>query len=172
MKLKYKGQLIRRSNEPYFNHLNFVAKLAEKAIPFGFEIGICHDLLEDTETTSAELQSELLGFGYAIEDAVFITGCVVELTDVFTKKMYPSTPKSIRKEKEAARLSSISATAQTVKYADLLYNVGWTLEYDQKKALGYLQRKEMLLLKMNKGNRKLWKKLFEIITEAIKTLGN
>jgi (p)ppGpp synthase/HD superfamily hydrolase len=171
VKTKHDGQLIKKTIEPYYNHLIFVAETVRKATPLGFEIGLCHDLLEDTDTNEAELEKQLITFGYDLLDARFITYCVVELTDVFTKEAYPHLSKSSRKAKEADRLSMISPASQTVKYADLLYNVGWVLKYNHKKALKYLKAKKKLLALMDKGDRKLWKRVSKVIEQAIMELG-
>jgi len=154
--LKHAGQLIKRTDEPYFNHLITVATLAKSAAELGYEIGLCHDLLEDTCTTEAELLKALLDFGYSDQQANFITSCVVELTDVFTAAAYPHLSKSKRKKLEAARLLTISPAAQTVKYADLIYNVNWVLKYDLKHVKRYVLKKQLLLAGLNRGDQDLW----------------
>ena len=45
--------------------------------------------------------------------------------------------------------------AQTVKYADLIYNIGWVLRYQRKKVKGYLKRKLRLLKQLDKGDTTL-----------------
>lgn len=155
--LKHAGQLIKRTGEPYFNHLIAVADLAS-CIELGYEIGLCHDLLEDTSTTEAELSAALLDFGYNGKQANLITHCVVELTDVFTASAYPNLSKSKRKKLESARLLTLSPVAQTVKYADLIYNINWVLKYDLKHAQRYLLKKQRLLSGLNRGDQNLWQK--------------
>ena len=155
VKTRHGAQLIRRTKEPYFNHLTAVAEMAAPALTLGYEIGLCHDLLEDTGTTQEELKAALLSFGYPNGDADFITICVVELTDVFTADNYPELSKAERKKGEAARLITMSAAAQTVKYADLIYNLNWVLTYDQKHAHKYRKKKLLLLAELDKGNDEL-----------------
>lgn len=155
IKEKHHGQLIRLTDEPYVNHLLFVAEKAGAAIPLGYEIGLCHDLLEKTDTTANQLNKKLLSFGYPEIQALHITGCVVELTDVFTRKAFPELRKKERKKKEAARLAGISTDAQTVKYADLLYNINWTVTHDKKNMADYLHRKQKLIVSMTNGNELL-----------------
>ena len=152
---KHSGQLIRRTKEPYFNHLTAVAEMAAPVLTRGYEIGLCHDLLEDTPTTQEELTAALLRFGYPDREAEFITSCVVELTDVFTAKAYPELRKTERKDREAARLIRMSSAAQTVKYADLMYNLKWVLQYDQQHAGKYIRKKALLLAEMTGGNEEL-----------------
>jgi (p)ppGpp synthase/HD superfamily hydrolase len=171
VQLKHRGQLIKKTDEPYFNHLLRVAGMAgETPTPFAYEIGLCHDLLEDTETKVVELQTAMQGFGYLQSDTAYIVACVVELTDVYTKKAYPQLKKAKRKEKEANRLIKISPAAQTVKYADLIDNIAWILKYDRKKAVAYLDKKNLLLLRMDKGNDGLRKKAFGVINHALRNL--
>ena len=164
---QYNGQRIKISGEPYMNHLLAVAKMAAGAAPFGNEIGLCHDLLEDTSATPAQLYAALLGFGYTEAAADHITDTVVELTDVFTKAAYPELRKRERKECEAQRWLKLSSAAQTVKYADLLYNIPWVLRYQPGKAKKYIRRKVRLLAKLDKGNPALYLRTLEVIDAAL-----
>jgi (p)ppGpp synthase/HD superfamily hydrolase len=167
VKRQHEGQLIRRSAEPYLNHLTAVAGLAA-IIPFGYEIGLCHDLLEETRVTQLQLQNQLKSIGYDNQEALLISGCVSELTDVFTKDSFPDVDKKTRKKREAARLTQVSSAAQTVKYADLLYNTQWMLKYDLKHAKKYLQKKKSLALKMSNGNQVLHEHLIHTIEDALR----
>ena len=166
---RHQGQLIRKTNDPYFYHLFAVAEMAGPLTRLGYEIGLCHDLLEDTPTTAKDLLQALINFGYTGEEAGYITGCVVELTEVFTLALYPALSKKERREKEAARLAAISPGAQTVKYADLLYNIGWVLQYTPKKAKKYLKRKERLVSRMINGDAGLRHQTLETIRQALAT---
>lgn len=157
--LKHKGQIIRRTDLPYFKHLITVATLAGAVVELGYETGLCHDLLEDTTVTSTELYDALSGFGYSDNDAGLITKCVVELTDVFTDAAYPDLSKKERKNLESARLATISGLAQTVKYGDLIDNISWVLKYDQKHAKKYLKKKQLLLESLTWGNLNLRQQL-------------
>lgn len=58
--LKHFGQKRKYTNEPYVNRLRAVAEMADGKCKFGYEIGLCHDLLEDTDCTGAELSETLL----------------------------------------------------------------------------------------------------------------
>lgn len=163
---KHQGQVIRRSGRPYFEHLAAVAAMAAPFTHFAYEIGLCHDLLEKTGTTSEELMQSLLHFGFHIDQAAYITDVVVELTDVFTKSAYPLESKEDRKQKEAERLINSSAGAQTVKYADLADNIQWMLKYD-KQLNGYLLRKKTLMVKMSNGNEELRRQVLDTIDRLL-----
>ena len=164
---KHEGQTIKRTEEPYFSHVAAVAALAKPAVTFGYEIGLCHDLLEDTKTTKAELWATLLKFGYDTREANLITAAVVELTDIYTSDNYPDWSKKERKDKESTRLMSVSPAAQTVKYGDLIYNIDWMLKYDQKHAKKYLLKKKLLLEGMDKGDEELREKALGVIAEGL-----
>jgi (p)ppGpp synthase/HD superfamily hydrolase len=155
---KHAGQLIRRSGKPYFDHVLAVAEMAAPYTPFGYEVGLCHDLIENPPVTPEQLLAALIQFGYTISDADEIVKEVIELTDVFSKANFPLLNKEDRKSKEAERLASISPGAQTVKYADLLYNLHWMLTYDRSNLFTYIHTKVALLKEMDKGNLVLWKK--------------
>jgi len=164
---KHKNQLIKCTTLPYFDHLNKVASLAKNATEWGYEIGLCHDLLEDTGTTSAELKTALINFGYPVTATELITNHVVELTDVFTKTAYPKLSKKKRKKLENKRLQTLSNAAQTVKYADLIDNIAWMMKYDIKHAAHYLKKKATLLLNLNLGNNQLRQRAIGIIQREL-----
>jgi (p)ppGpp synthase/HD superfamily hydrolase len=165
---KHSGQLIRRTSEPYFNHLAAVALMSVTVLKLGYEIGLCHDLLEDTDTTTEELLATLLQLGYSHASAIYITGCVVELTDKFTKTAYPQLKKKKRKKMEAARLLRLSPSAQTVKYADLIYNAEWVLRYDLKQAGKYLLKKKRLLLALTEGDPSLREQAINVMDAGLR----
>lgn len=164
---QHSGQLIRRTDEPYFNHLLAVAEMAGPYAAYGYEIGLCHDLLEETAVTAARLQEVLPGFGYTAEAARLITSAVVELTDVFTSAAYPDLDKKARKKREQERLLTISAAAQTVKYADLAYNIRWMLTYDHQHAKKYLKKKRKLVTALVCGHPVLRQRLLDRIEQAL-----
>jgi (p)ppGpp synthase/HD superfamily hydrolase len=150
---QHAGQLIKDTDEPYFNHLLYVAEMVKKSVVLGYEIGLCHDLFEETTTSVNELTENLKRFGYTNSEADHIKTSVVELTDIFTAYTYPHLRKKDRKAREAARLLTIGPDAQTVKYCDLIYNIGWMMKHEKKRAKKYLKKKQVLLLGMVKGNK-------------------
>ncbi|WCT13309.1 hypothetical protein [Mucilaginibacter jinjuensis] len=159
---QHEGQLIRKTKLPYSHHLKAVAEMADVA-PSGYETGLCHDLLEDTTVTIDALHLALLNFGYSEVEALVIVNGVVDLTNVYTKKAYQGWKKPIRKKKEAERLATISPLAQTVKYADLIYNLDWMLTFDTKHIKKYLRKKKALLEIMTNGDQYLHRKLMRSI---------
>ncbi|GAC1313646.1 MAG: hypothetical protein NVSMB24_37160 [Mucilaginibacter sp.] len=164
---KHDGQVIKSTAHPYCNHPVVVATLAKPAFALGYEIGLCHDLLEDTDTTKNELLDILLNFEYSDAEARIITTRVVELTDVFTAAAYPGLGKAARKELEAKRLQTISPEAQTVKYCDLVDNIDWVLKHDQKRAKQYLLKKQFLLADMALGDKELRQLALNLIQQGL-----
>lgn len=153
--LQHRGQLVKETYLPYMHHLDFVADLVKDRVELGYEAGLGHDLLEKTSVTPNALRTALIGFGYT--EAELITSRVEELTDVFTLGNYPEMPKKERKQREAERLAAISPAAQSIKYADLIYNIGWVKTHEPRsKARKYLLRKRSLLSLMNKGDQLLY----------------
>jgi len=164
---QHEGQIIPKNGYPYFTHLSAVAALAGGVVRLGGEIGLCHDLLEDTEITAGTLNEVLLSFGYSQTDSEIITTCVVELTDVYTVSAFGELKKNERKQLEAKRLITISSRAQTVKYADLIDNIGWVLTFDKQAAKKYLKKKLTLLKDLNKGDRGLWLMAMKLIEDNL-----
>lgn len=89
------------------------------------------------------MREALLKFNYSKADTQIIVDAIVELTDHFIKTIYPAWQKSDRKQKEAERLATISPVAQTVKYADLTYNIDWMVIYQPGKLEEYRLKKEV-----------------------------
>lgn len=114
--LKHENQVRKYTGEPYHFHLRNVADMADEKCRFGYEIGLCHDLFEDTKCTHEELLNTLIRFGYFRNEAEYIVNCVIELTDVFTSDSFPQLNRAKRKAEEAKRLHKICYESQTVKY--------------------------------------------------------
>jgi (p)ppGpp synthase/HD superfamily hydrolase len=115
---------------------------------------LLHDVLEDTDTTTHEMQDFLL----TIMDrnaALDTIKMVDELTDIYTKENYPDWNRRKRKDKEAERLSKVSANAQTVKYADIIDNSKDILNAGKQFAKKFFFECRTLLRVMDKGNEQL-----------------
>lgn len=153
--------------DPYWFHLIRVAEMADDMeIPFGFEVGLCHDILEDTPLNDlGQLKSDIIHCGYSPLDAAYISLGVYALTDQYTKENYPDLNRKERKEKEAIRLSKIAPFYQSVKYCDLIDNSESITKYDPKFAEVYLKEKEQLLEKMNGGHHFLYKRCLAILNK-------
>ena len=163
---KHRNQMRKYTGVPYYFHLNNVSTIASECSYSLGKIGLCHDLLEDTNCTENELAVFLLSIGYDLGETDFIVSCVVELTDEFTKDKYPELNRADRKKRERERLSGISPSAQTVKYADIIDNCRDIVENDPNFSKVYLEECSLLLETMDKGNKDLYKIALEMIKTA------
>ena len=163
VKYKHYGQKRKYTNEPYYNHLENVALMADEYVALGLEVGLCHDLLEDTNCSPSELAMFLLSIGYSAYETQRIVFMVIELTDVYTNKVDPKYNRSVRKELERKRLSNISEDSQTVKYCDIIDNCSTIFKYDPNFSKIYLKEKQELLSVMDKGDKDLWEEAYDIV---------
>ena len=170
VKLQHRGQKIKKSGKPYFSHVLAVAEMAGKPNSLRFEIGLCHDLLEDTDVTTVVLDAALKMCGYDKVQREYITTCVLELTDHFTKTEFPDLRKKERKQKEASRLLTIHPDAQTVKYCDLIYNMRWMKKYDQEGFEKYLIKKSEFVEALDGGDPELREKALSLMHNELKAL--
>jgi len=129
---------------------------------------LLHDVLEDTLTTKLEIESFLrtIMSDSFTEEA---TSLVEELTDVYVKDKFPRMNRRTRKQKEAERMSSVSANAQTIKYADIFDNTD--IAYDDPDfARIYLREAWELLAVMKNGNPDLRSKAIRQVESSMQRL--
>lgn len=130
---------------------------------------ILHDVLEDTDTTEADIRSFLLTLMPlgAVNKTLQL---VKELTDVYTREHYPHWNRSKRRSMEAARLAKVSGEAQTIKYADILDNSREIIPHDPNFALRFLKECRNILLLTQKGDAELRKKALEVVNNGLQEL--
>lgn len=153
---KHKGQLRKYTNTPYHEHPIRVAHLAVKYHKsnhlFLFEIGLCHDLFEDTDCTYEELYKFLVKkLKYDCIEANIICNAVERLTNQYTQEKYPELTRKTRKELELEKLANMPSYCQNIKYADIIDNISSIVKYDKKFAKTYIQEKIELLNVMRNG---------------------
>lgn len=143
---------------PYYTHLLSVAARVEQYVQNGYEteIALCHDLIEDTECSLADLSSKLMSLGYNVEEDVEILAGVDDLTDKYTHDRYPDLNRAQRKRLESVRIIASRPIAQTVKYADIIDNITSVIEHDPGFARVYAREIDNYLWKIDKGNRDLY----------------
>ncbi|WP_342084228.1 metal-dependent phosphohydrolase [Dyadobacter sp. OTU695] len=143
---------------PYYTHLLSVAARVEQYVQHGYEteIALCHDLIEDTECSLADLSSKLMSLGYSVEEDVEILEGVDDLTDKYTHERYPDLNRAQRKKLESARIIASRPVAQTVKYADIIDNITSVIEHDPGFARVFAREIDSYLWKIDKGNQKLY----------------
>lgn len=158
---------------PYYTHLLSVADRIDQYVKNGYEteIALCHDLIEDTACSLAELSSKLLSYGYNIEEDELILAGVDDLTDKYTHDKYPSLNRAQRKELEGARIIGSRPIAQTVKYADIIDNMLSLTEHDPGFARVYAREVDSYLWKINMGNPGLYAACCQLLTEVKGKLG-
>ncbi|WP_353720840.1 metal-dependent phosphohydrolase [Dyadobacter sp. 676] len=161
------------TDAPYYTHLLSVAGRVDQYVKNGYEteIALCHDLIEDTECSLAELSSKLMSLGYNIEEDEVILAGVDDLTDKYTHEKYPSLNRAQRKELEGARIIASRPIAQTVKYADIIDNMLSLAEHDPGFARVYAREVDGYLWKINKGNPELYQACCRLLTEMKERLG-
>lgn len=164
--IQHGTQVRKYTGEPYVVHLLAVARTAEEVtgVMFGFEIGLCHDLIEDVKDfTYEKLHSFLLSIDYNLTESFFICDGVEELTDVFTAEAYPDMNRKSRKEAEAKRQGTISPNSQSIKYCDLINNTESIVEHDLGFAQVYLEEKGSILKYMIGGNKEKFDECVELL---------
>lgn len=157
VKIMHGEQMRRYTNKHYWTHVLEVGTVAYEVsgIPLTLEIGLCHDLFEDTNCHKMLLYDFLHVIGYHIGEVTEIISATNELTDVFTTAKYPNLNRASRHELEARRLSKISNIAQTVKYADFLDNTKCIIKNDPGFAKRYIPEKKHVLEGCRSGNQTL-----------------
>ena len=164
----HKNQKRKYTEDPYFVHLEAVAKKVEiyldDDLPYlcvdypneFLEIArsmLCaaylHDSLEDTNVTHEELRVWLHD-NISISEADRVLQLVVELTDVYTKENFPELNRQQRKVFEAHRIGNASEFTQVIKMCDMLDNTESIAAHDEKFAKTYLRERNYLLQCMDK----------------------
>jgi len=155
----------------YYSHLENVATKSEKQnIKFGYEIGLLHDIYEDTEVKPHEVVEFLAFNGYTKEDAYYISNCVLDLTKHFTKEKFPALNREQRANAETKRLKGASADIHTIKYFDIMDNCKDVVDVNKKFARIYLPEKLYQLKELDKGDVIIRNKAIQIIKLSIKYL--
>ena len=159
VKFFHRNQVKKYNGEPYIHHLDTVARLSDKycGTVTGYEIGLCHDLLEDTKCGPRLLYIILIVLGYTRNRSRIIVDGVIVLTDVYTREAYPTLNRLKRKRLEAIKVAEGNAEVQTVKYCDITDNTSNILMNDKKFAKVYLPEKEYMLTLLTKGNKYAYK---------------
>ncbi|RYY22038.1 MAG: bifunctional (p)ppGpp synthetase/guanosine-3',5'-bis(diphosphate) 3'-pyrophosphohydrolase [Chitinophagaceae bacterium] len=159
------------ADEPYINHPVRVMEICaayskDEAV---LAAALLHDVIEDTTTSSTDIQGFLDGF-MPREQSLKITQLVIELTDVYVKENYPSWNRRKRKQQESIRMSTVSADAQTIKYADILDNLGDIMNAGDEFATKYVYECRSLLQYMRNGNASLRNRVNDAIKNALSLL--
>jgi hypothetical protein len=173
------------SGEPYWVHTDEVALLAEQN---GLSVdAVCaahlHDVEEDVASSKVVIpHPERYGLstdGVYYYDVTAIAcifgaetaGLVMDLTDQFTSESYPNWNRAARKEKECARLETISDEGKSLKLCDLIANTKSIVENDPAFAKTYIKEKMAALPMLVDGKPALLERASRQVIDACKTLG-
>jgi (p)ppGpp synthase/HD superfamily hydrolase len=143
--VQHMGQVRKYTGEPYHLHVFMVGQYLKAAGESERVVvaGILHDILEDTDTTFAQLER---GFGTK----------VAELVEAVTNVTKPGDgTRRERKQKELEHLMLAPPEAQSIKYADIIDNVLDVVKFDPDFAEVYLLEKMAIIRNLNKGNKLL-----------------
>lgn len=151
------------SGEPYFNHLEEVARLVYgvNGTPAMVAAAFLHDSIEDQGETTEGL-TELFGQEVAT--------LVDWLTD---RSIFLPQPRPNRKERKRIDREWTFASppeAKTIKLADLISNTRSIVQNDPNFARVYLREKRLLMEGLTEGNEILYNYAMRILTGAEKAL--
>lgn len=143
------------TNEPYVTHLIAVAARVDRA---GADLdtikaALCHDVLEDTETTYDDLLAAI---------GPIAAGYVLLLTDSGKERGNRATRKAMDRE----RLRAAPAEVQTIKLADLIDNTHSIARHDPDFAKVYIAEKLLLLEVLDKGDTGLMNEARDTVRTA------
>ena len=157
------------SGKPYWRHPLAVAKIVAKVddSEITFAGALLHDTVEDVEgCTINTLREDLLKCDFSPFEVTLILKIVEELTDVYTHENFPDMNRKARKNAEVERLSKISKTSQSIKYADLMHNTKSITKHDKDFSVVYLQEKRRLLEKMRQGDLNLFHDCYKLLLKS------
>ncbi|MFP3834597.1 HD domain-containing protein [Chryseobacterium sp. SIMBA_028] len=127
---------------------------------------VLHDVIEDTPLSKDDI-SQFLGSVMNNNDRNLTVQLVVELTDVYTKKDFPTFNRYKRKKLELERLREISTQAQTIKYADIIDNSIEIPRHDPSFSKRYLGECRDILFALDKGNLELHRRALALVVEEL-----
>lgn len=168
----HRTQKRKYTGDPYVKHLIAVARMVKSYTHDStlVAVAICHDLYEDTNCPEKDLLDALSIAGYSRMEGKLINRLIWELTDEYIKAKYPELNRRERKKREAQRLWAVSPQAQTVKYADMIDNVGDLAQNDPGFGKRYLSEMKDILNKMDAGVANLYKQALEAAEIAEKLI--
>jgi len=167
-------QLRKYTHEAYIFHpvevANHVYEFISKS-DVDIAIALGHDLIEDTDCNTIELNFKLIEFGFSLHETAEIIYGIVSLTDKYTTAAYPDKNRAWRIEQEAIRLSNLPVKLICIKLCDGKSNLGSIYEHDPDFYATYSNEKLLLLKYIHirfSVNLSLWPILTNLVNEAEK----
>ena len=128
---------------------------------------LLHDVIEDTPVGKREL-GNFLATVMEKNTALRTLELVEELTDVYVKTDYPTMNRRSRRNKEVERLSMTSPEAQTIKYADIIDNIGDIAKQGNDFSLVYLRECKQMLQALDKGDPRLYQLALRMVDQFMR----
>jgi (p)ppGpp synthase/HD superfamily hydrolase len=158
-------------NTPYITHPAAVVQIlkgVKGVTPEGFAAAWLHDVVEDVfkGRRAAGITWVLANFGQRVHDLVeMLTDPDYPGVDDPDLKKRPGRDARMQMNREHTALADWEG--QTIKLADLIHNTFSIVKYDKDFAVIYLAEKRLLLPMMTKGDRKLWKRAWELAHQKV-----
>lgn len=153
----------RKDGEDYFDHCIEVAAIASffcSAEPFIAEIGICHDLFEDTSISYRYLLDMMIVYGYSREQAVIVCDAVKCLSCPES-----SHTRAVKKARYARQVAEGSSAVQNAKIADIVSNFLSTGVHTPEFLARYVEEKRYQISLLREVNPAL-KELATLLVES------
>lgn len=165
------NQVRKYTGERYIQHPLRVMALVRQFHPQPEVLAsaLLHDVLEDTSVTREKMEDALSKVMSPAQVQTTIQ-LVVDLTDIFIKKNYPRLDRRSRKDREAARLSSVAPEAQSIKYADIIDNVTDIMREDTNFAKVYVREAKKMLVEMKAGHPVLRERAMTLVDKCLREL--
>lgn len=137
----HEGQERKYDGSPYIVHPTAVAKMVASMTDDEEMVAAAylHDVVEDTPVTGEEIHKL---FGDRVAELVY------DLTDQFTREMYPTFNRKKRKILEAKRLGVCPKDVQLIKICDMADNTKSIIKDDPGFASLFLKEKSYILEEM------------------------
>ena len=163
------GQKRKYTFEPYFNHCLEVAEIVSQVTDDENVIiaAAGHDTKEDVTPINPYYSLDLIESNFGLR----VKNMVIDLTDIYTKKVYPAWNRAKRKQAERERMELVCPDSQTIKLADLISNTRSIVTYDKDFARVYLEEKLALLPYLKGGNESLQRQASCLAMDGILSLG-
>ena len=148
----HRGQVRKYTGEPYINHPFAVFHMVRDTYEDTDTLiaALLHDVVEDTEATSAEVRHE---FGDVVADYVHA------LTDIPN----PNKNRATRKAETCQRLKLAPPNVKVIKLADLIDNAPSIIKHNKEFAEVFLKEMHNLFLVLNGHSDILDKQAMEIL---------
>ena len=135
-------------------------------IHLGFEIGLLHDIYEDTDVKPHECIENLVKFGYDKYDSLLISDSVLSLTKKYTGEKWKSYDEIVLAELETLRIKDAGDISENIKLCDIIDNIRYNIPMDKI----YKNKKFALFIKKYLPQKKLQIEMLDNTDKDLKNL--